>query len=261
MSSTTDIKFQYELEDLLADNTTKAISAQDVRTIVTSNYQPVLIFAGRIYSDDVTGLTSDILRVQYYNQEYFESNFISLNTSPWIIDNAGGGIPDGTYENVQLIQNPWNSTNMSNIGGDSTPATFDVVVSGGIVQASNITLKAPGSGWIGKTASPTISGQTGNLNINGNTSASLRFNGPLIMNSQNGGLLDFNMSTSTTNGNHTIINSIISSAAASKRSAASNRETVATLANASNDEIAVNNKLYVEHWEAGAYVQIWRVAQ
>jgi hypothetical protein len=49
MSSTTDIKFQYELENLLADNTTKAISAQDVRTIVTSNYQPVLIFAGRIY--------------------------------------------------------------------------------------------------------------------------------------------------------------------------------------------------------------------
>ncbi len=259
MSSTTDIKFQYELEDLLADNTTKAISAQDVRTIVTSNYQPVLIFAGRIYSDDVTGLSTDILRVQYYNQEYFGSNFTNNSTSPWIIESNGSGITNGTYENVQLVQNAWNGTNMNNIGGNSTNATFDVTVTNGSV--TSVTLKAPGSGWIGKTSGPTIAGQTGDLDINGNQSASLRFNGPLIMNSQSGGLLDFNMSTDTTNGNHTIINSIISSSAASKRSAASNRETVVTLANASNDEIAVNNKLYVEHWEAGCYVQIWRVAQ
>jgi len=258
MSSTTDIKFQYELEDLLADNTTKAISAQDVRTIVTSNYQPVLIFAGRIYADDITGLSSDILRVQYYNQEYFGSNFGSSTTSPWVIDNAGSGITNGTYENVQLIQNPWNSTNMNNIGGDSTPATFDVEITNGSVQVGNITLKSPGSGWIGKTVSPTIDGQTGNLNINGNTSAVLKFNGPLIMNYQFQGVVNFNMSTSATNGNHTIINSIISSAATSKRDT---RETVVTLANSSNDEIAVNNRLYVEHWEHGAYVQIWRVAQ
>jgi hypothetical protein len=48
MASSTNIKFQAELEALLADNTAKEISAADVRTIVTSNYQPQMVWSGLV---------------------------------------------------------------------------------------------------------------------------------------------------------------------------------------------------------------------
>ncbi len=269
MSSTTDIKFQYELENLLADNTTKAISAQDVRTIVTSNYQPVLIFAGRIFSN-LSGSWNpniDVMRTQYYNQEYFGSNFISATTSPWIIDNAGSGIPNGTYENVQLTQENWNgnsASQMNELGGVSTNATFDVEVTNGTVQAGNITLKAPGAGWIGKSTASngSYSGQTGRLNINGNTSAILRFNGPLIKYYDSGdGKAGYNMSIdNSSNSNHTVINTIISSIANEDNSTQSIAVTLANMSGSGFGTLA-NNKLAIDTNDNGAYVQIWRVAQ
>ena len=260
MSSTTTIKFQYELDDattgLLADNNTKAISAQDVRTIVTSNYQPVLIFAGRIFSDDApTVLDDDILRVQYYNQDYFESNFTNDSTSPWVNIDSGSGITPGTYTDVPLQQNAWNGTTMSTIGGDSTNATFDVTVSNaGIVTGA--TLKQPGVGWIGKStdSSDPYEGQTGQLNINGNTSASLKFNGPLIQTTQDQGLNVFSMSTSATNSNHTLLNSILSATTAQKLPSPVEDPPVYIT-------IDTNNILNIEHTENSCYVQIWRVAQ
>ena len=48
------LKTQKHLEGLLADNTSKAISALDVRTIVTSNYQPQMIYAGFTTDNGVT---------------------------------------------------------------------------------------------------------------------------------------------------------------------------------------------------------------
>ncbi len=268
MSSTTDIKFQYELEDLLADNTTKAISAQDVRTIVTSNYQPVLIFAGRICSN-LSGSWNpniDVMRTQYYNQEYFGSNFINANTSPWVIDDAGNGITDGTYKNVPLVQENWNGNSagqMNELGGNSTPATFDVEVVSGIVQPSNITLKAPGAGWIGKSTASngSYNGQTGRLQIDGNTSAVLRFNGPLIKYYDSGdGKVGFNMSTSTSNSDHTVINTIISSVANEDNSTQSIAVTLANISGSGFGALA-NNKLAIDTNDNGAYIQIWLVAQ
>jgi len=67
-TSITSINYKTQLEALLADNTAKEISAQDVRTIVTSNYQPVLIYAGIIFPDDhYSNLNNDLLRTLYYN--------------------------------------------------------------------------------------------------------------------------------------------------------------------------------------------------
>jgi len=261
MSSTTTIKFQYELDDattgLLADNNTKAISAQDVRTIVTSNYQPVLIFAGRIFSDDAPDvLDDDILRVQYYNSDYFGQDSImsSGGNSPWVINNIGFGIPDATYTDVPLQQNPWNGTTMSIIGGDSTDATFDVTVTGGVV--TSVTLKQPGVGWIGKStdSSDPYEGQTGQLNINGNISASLKFNGPLIQTTQNQGLNVFSMSTSATNSDHTALNSILSATTAQALPSPLEDPPVYITINP-------NNTLNILHTENGCHVQIWRVAQ
>ena len=263
MSSTTDIKFQYELEDLLADNATKAISAQDVRTIVTSNYQPVLIFAGRIYADNATSLGFDFMRTQYYNSDYFgQDSIMSPNgNSPWVINSAGFGIPDGQYTNVALDQNAWNGQNMTSIGGNSTNATFDVTVSGGAV--TGVTLKQPGVGWIPET--PTTPGQTGQLNINGNKSASLKFNGALKGYYEFGGRNGYDMSVSTVNGNHTILNTMLS---ATCNNGVSNDGVDITLAAFPGSGAwpnplftPANNKLAVDHHDNGCYIQIWRVAQ
>ena len=260
MSSTTDIKFQYELKDLLADNSTKAISAQDVRTIVTSNYQPVLIFAGRIYSDNTTSLAFDFMRTQYYNSDYFGQDSIMSpgGNSPWVIDNNGSGISNGQYTDVALVQNAWNSQNMASIGGNSTNATFDVTVSGGVV--TGVTLKQPGVGWIPEVlGGSTIPGQTGQLNINGNTTASLRFNGPLKEYFENGGINGYDMSVSTVNGDHTILNTIL---AAAPNSGENNSGVDITLAVVPGSLFTpANNKLAVDHHENGCYLQIWRVAQ
>jgi len=261
MSSTTDIKFQYELEDLLADNATKAISAQDVRTIVTSNYQPVLIFAGRIYADNATTLSFDFMRTQYYNSDYFGQDSIMSpsGNSPWVISSVGTSIPNGQHTDVALEQNAWNGQNMTSIGGNSTNATFDVTVSGGVV--TGVTLKQPGVGWIPKTNN--ILGQTGQLNINGNKSASLRFNGPLKEYFENGGINGYDMSVSTVNGDHTILNTMLS---ATCNNGVGNDGVDITLAvvpgSGSNPLFTpANNKLAVDHHDNGCYIQIWRVAQ
>lgn len=262
MSSTTDIKFQYELEDLLADNTTKAISAQDVRTIVTSNYQPVLIFAGRIYADNATSLSFDFMRTQYYNSDYFGQDSIMSpgGNSPWVIDNNGSGIPNGQYTDVALEQNAWNSQNMASIGGNSTNATFDVTVSGGIV--TGVTLKQPGVGWIPESNGGnniTYPGQTGQLNINGNTTASLKFNGALKEYYENGGINGYDMSVSTVNGDHTILNTMLS---ATPNAGINNNGIDITLAAVPGSLLTpANNKLAVDHHDNGCYLQIWRVAQ
>lgn len=262
MSSTTDIKFQYELKDLLADNSTKAISAQDVRTIVTSNYQPVLIFAGRIYADNATSLSFDFMRTQYYNSDYFGQDSIMSpgGNSPWVIDNNGSGIPNGQYTDVALEQNAWNSQNMASIGGNSTNATFDVTVSGGVV--TGVTLKQPGVGWIPESNrgnNTTVPGQTGQLNINGNTTASLRFNGALKEYYENGGINGYDMSVSTVNGDHTILNTMLS---ATPNAGINNNGIDITLAAVPGSLLTpANNKLAVDHHDNGCYLQIWRVAQ
>tara|TARA_R110000824_G_scaffold98989_2_gene235886 strand:- start:2661 stop:3446 length:786 start_codon:yes stop_codon:yes gene_type:complete len=261
MSSTTNIKFQYELEALLADNTAKQISAQDVRTIVTSNYQPVLIFAGRLYSDNNTSIGFDFMRTQYYNFNYFGSDSIMSpgGNNPWVIDNVGSGIVNGVHENVALVQNAWDSQNMAAIGGDSTNATFDITVTNSVVTSA--TLKQAGVGWIGKNTinTSTTNGQTGQLNINGNTSASLKFNGPLVKYYEAGGVAGFDMSFNSVNQNHTILNTILSATA---NSVDNNNGVDITLATVpSNFRTPENNKLAIDHHDNGAYIQIWRVAQ
>jgi len=45
------------------------------------------------------------------------------STSPWVIDQTGSGITNGTYTNVELLPDPYTSynagiINMSNFGGD-----------------------------------------------------------------------------------------------------------------------------------------------
>lgn len=267
-TSITSINYKTQLEALLADNTAKQISAQDVRTIVTSNYQPVLIYAGIIFPDDhYSNLNNDLLRTLYYNPDYFgDENIMSPgSTSPWVIDQTGSGITNGTYTNVELLPDPYTSynagiINMSNFGGDPGNAFFNVTVSGNVVTAC--TSVTQGSGWIPQQVIPgsLAAGQTGRLSINGNTSAKLRFNGPIKIDYESGGRNGLTMTTNSTGGNHGYLNTLMNCTQVIRTGGDENTATMA-FANPTSFNTYVQNEIALEQQERGAHFQLWRLPQ
>ena len=69
---------------LLADNNVKAISALDVRTIVTSNYQPQMVFHGTLW-DMGSDPNEGAFRVLYYNPDFFQYQNPASPFNTWII--------------------------------------------------------------------------------------------------------------------------------------------------------------------------------
>lgn len=267
-TSITSIKYKTQLEALLADNNTKEISAQDVRTIVTSNYQPVLIYAGIIFPDDhYLEIQADLHRTLYYNPDYFgNENIMSPgSTSPWVLQTTGSNIPNGTYTNVRLIQDPYqdhngNPINLTNFGGNSTDAFFNVTVSGGSV--TSCVSVAQGRGWIPENVFPSVAadGQTGSLDINGNTTAKLKFNGPIKIDYENGGRNGLTMTTNTSAGNHGYINTLMNCTQVIRTGGDENTATMA-FANPTSFNTYVENEIALEHQERGAHFQLWRLPQ
>lgn len=182
MASTTNIKFQSELEALLADNNAKAISAADVRTIVTSNYQPQMAWSGLV-SKITSGSNSGewFCRTFYYNPAYF--NPVSAG---FVINNAGAGLQaNHTYTDAVLTP-PASYGGKALTGVDATiPATFDVTTSNtGIV--SSVVLKTPGAGWVG--SGRVLAGMVGTFNLSGaSVQPTLTFNGPVFIPTLNNG--------------------------------------------------------------------------
>ena len=128
--SQTNIKFQRELENLLPDNNAKEISAADVRTIVTSNYQPQMIWSGFFDSSNTTG--GSVYRTSYVNPNYFRNL--------WVLTNPGAGLTPGSYTNQVLMpDNSYLSYNFANNGGNSGGAVFNLEVSAtGVVSSFTV---------------------------------------------------------------------------------------------------------------------------
>ncbi len=200
------LKTQKNLEYLLADNTAKEISAADVRTIVTSNYQPQMIYAGYGTDNGTSGNYS--IRTMYYNPSFFSDQAITTTstTGCWKIDNVGAGITDNTYPNQTLTPPstydgfgagslPW-----SDFGGEAFGAVFDVTVSSGIV--TSVSLVSGGSGWIGHRAGADAAesqGMIGEFSLPGaTTQPKLEFLGPLQVQSDTGDVNIISMSVNNT---------------------------------------------------------------
>ena len=69
-----------KIEELINDNTSKDISAADVRSIVkdyvtNSTYAPVMIYAGILKRRSESGSDNSIIEDYYYNSEYFNQQF------------------------------------------------------------------------------------------------------------------------------------------------------------------------------------------
>jgi hypothetical protein len=151
------LKTQKQLETLLGDNTTKAISAEDVRTIVTSNYQPQMIYSAYTFENAGTSLNEHKFRIMYYNPSYFSDSSITTatdNGAVWRVNNVGSGLATGTYTNQELLPPDTyrgfggTGTSWDTVGGVTKPAVFNFEVLGG--QITNVELVSPGIGWMGR---------------------------------------------------------------------------------------------------------------
>jgi len=189
---------------LLADNNVKAISALDVRTIVTSNYQPQMVFHGTLW-DMGSDPNEGAFRVLYYNPDFFEyqnpaSPFNTNNI--WQVTNGGSGMTNGTYNDVVITPSAPPATSgltspadVSNaVPAFGTKAT--VVVSGGTL--TSLTITSPGTGWLNASANG-LNFMTGTIEVpGGGTKPTLKFNGPTRCVSASGSTQIHRMTTNAT---------------------------------------------------------------
>ena len=171
------LKTQKHLEGLLADNSNKSISAEDVRTIVTSNYQPQMIYSAFTFENYGASLADHKFRVMYYNPDYFSDQSITNatdNGAVWRVNSVGSGLPTGTYTNQPLTPPDTfrgfggTGANWSTVGGLTKPAIFNFEVLGG--QITNVELVSPGVGWMGRDlnrSNVSDVGMVGSFNLSG----------------------------------------------------------------------------------------------
>ena len=249
MASTTNIKFQKELEDLLPDNNAKEISAADVRTIVTSNYQPQIAWSGlisEVYSGSNAG--EFFCRTSYYNPAYFN------DFAGFVLSNSGAGLlTNHTYTDIALTP-PTSYGGRTLTGFESTtPAIFDVTTSSTGIVASFV-LKTPGVGWV--ASSSFEAGMLGTFNISGaSTQPTLRFNGPVhIPTTASGSKFVIQMRSSTSGApNFSATNTIVNMSNSMPIAASNSINTGAYFTNYDN--------LFLVTESRDMAITLWRVAQ
>jgi len=249
---------------LLADNNVKAISALDVRTIVTSNYQPQMVYHGMIWN---TTNGEGSWRVLYYNPDFFQyqnpaSPFNVDNI--WQVTNGGSGMTNGTYNDVIITPSaPVTTSGVSN-GSDisNTVAAFGtkatVVVSGGTL--TSLTITSPGTGWINPSGNG-LNGMTGTVEVpGGGTKPTLNFNGPLRRAENAGGTTQIHRITtnatvqgSQSQADFTMVNTCI--------------QGYSWVSGSGNGVIMMSNSTYPENYlklqtndDKNMHITLWRVA-
>jgi len=168
----------------LPDNNAKLITPADVRQIATSSFSPQLVLAA-YQSKEFTSLPAyakTVYGCNYYNPYFFapQSNTqagLNQTNQIWQITNYGNGLTPGT--NTAICK----ADAIVGYTGFATPTdgVWEVEIDGS-GQIESFKIISPAQGWLsGSLPSnfPSVFEQTGYLDINGNTSIKVRFNGPL----------------------------------------------------------------------------------
>ena len=168
----------------LPDNNAKLITPADVRQIATSSFSPQLVLAGcQTLLTDAPPLAFDergVYGCNYYNPYFFAPQAdtktgLGNPNQIWQITNYGNN-PPGTYTAI-CTANPITGFNF----GPTTNGVWEVVIDNNN-EIESFKIISPAQGWVSGSLPPTFPGrfeQTGYLDINGNTSIEVRFNGPL----------------------------------------------------------------------------------
>lgn len=180
-----------KIEELINDNTSKDISAADVRSIVkdyvtNSTYAPVMIYAGILKRRSAAGNNDSIIKDYYYNSEYFnQQNENSPMAAGNIVQLSAVGAPgtaNGTYTQRY---------------GDVSSGTGDLLLEYTVLSNVITNLKVTYAGY---GIQP---GSTYNLVLSGVTIV-VTYNGVISKNSLTGGNHRFTISTNLSipaNGN------------------------------------------------------------
>ena len=124
----------------LADNNTKAISAQDVRDIVkdyitASTYAPLMIYSGILKHDEGTGSADRSIKELYYNPDFFAKQLENDPTNAYNI-----------YKLSTIVVTANNNTYLvAPSGGDGEDLRLSIVVSSN--QVTSMTVIEPGFGY------------------------------------------------------------------------------------------------------------------
>lgn len=174
----------------LPDNNAKEITPADVRQIATSSFSPQLVLAAyqsRIFTSptNVPAYAKTIYHCNYYNPYFFapqSPTTADLNQTDqiWQITNYGTGLTPGLGQTAICKANPIVGYETT---GFATPTDgvweVDIDANG---QLINFKIISPAQGWLsGSLPSnfPSVFEQTGYLDINGNQTIKVKFNGPL----------------------------------------------------------------------------------
>ena len=249
---------------LLADNNVKAISALDVRTIVTSNYQPQMVFHGTLW-DMGSDPNEGAFRVLYYNPDFFEyqnpaSPFNTNNI--WQVTNGGSGMTNGTYNDVVITPSAPPATSGLTAPADVSNAVpafgtkATVVVSGGTL--TSLTITSPGTGWLNASANG-LNFMTGTIEVpGGGTKPTLKFNGPTRCVSASGSTQIHRMTTNATaqgsqnQANFTLANTCL--------------QAYSWISSAGNGIQMLSNSTYPQNYfkvqtgDQNMHITLWRVA-
>ena len=139
----------------LADNNSKQIGATDVSDIVTTMYQPTLIYHGTL--EDAPG--QQVIEY-YFNPDYFQKKgydgdtsgqSLTSNTQIYQFTNLGTGVPDGwsseiTATNVTPSTSAGEGLKVKVLGAGGVVTDYEVVVQGGGYRPGDqLRLSVPGA--------------------------------------------------------------------------------------------------------------------
>ncbi len=228
----------------LADNTTKAISAQDVRDIVkdyitASTYAPVMIYAGILKHDEGGGSADRSIKELYYNPDFFAKQ---------VADD-----PTNTYNIYKLSAIAVTANNNTYVvaptGGDGEHLRLSMVVTAN--QITSMTVIEPGFGY--------KVGDVLNLQV-GATALTITYQGAV-----RAGASDalFNLTVNLDNlfFNHTENNTVIAGTPVGFQDDANDSLVQGTkmhALNVLNSVVDVSDNQYDEHYQ---HIQLYRVAE
>ena len=171
-----------KIEELITDNTSKDISAADVRSIVkdyvtNSTYAPVMIYAGILKRRSGSGSDDSIIEDYYYNSEYFnQQNETNPTASTNIVQLSTVGVPGAT--------NGTSTQRYGDVSSGNGDLNFEYTILNNVITNLKVI-------YAGYGIRP---GSTYNLVISGTTIV-VTYNGVISKNSATGGSHRFTMST------------------------------------------------------------------
>ena len=227
----------------LADNNTKAISAQDVRDIVkdyitASTYAPVMIYSGILKHDEGTGSADRSIKELYYNPDFFAKQLANDPTNVYNI-----------YKLSTIVVSANNNTYLvAPSSGDGEDLKLSIVVSSN--QVTSMTVIEPGFGY--------KVGDVLNFSV-GATSLTVTYQGAVRAGVANQ-LFTLTTNTDNTYLNHTINNTVVAGTPLSY-SQGSSEGLIRDARISANNVLASRIDLGAEVPSHYQHIQLYRVAE